>query len=101
MKKVISHYRVPQSSYKGQTRGRPSPVVLHRYYRGDGFHSLADMKPCSRGGMTFCDIFDGEKLVAIGTAKCSYADNFDYKIGRDIAIGRAEKNLLNQSQEVW
>lgn len=44
----------------------------------------------SQGGMTACTItVNGEDFV--GEAVCSFSDNFNYKIGRAIAHGRALK----------
>jgi len=91
MKRVITHYRVPSHSYKGQTRGKPSTAVLELYKRGVGFQD-GDI-PAARGGRTFYDIFDGHILIATGCAHCSYSDNFEYRKGRLIAEGRAKKHL--------
>ena len=86
------HYRVPQNLYEGQKRGKPSAAILYPYQRGEGFSGLSDpAPPTSRGGMTFCDVYEGENLVVSGCARCSYADNFNYRNGRLIAEGRAEK----------
>ena len=98
--KHIKHFRVPLNRYKGEIRGKPRESV--RYYRGTGFlKPNAFGIPASRGGMTICTIVndEGEKL-AFGYARCSFADNFNYKTGRDIAVGRAEKELaLTQVEE--
>jgi len=94
MKKVITHYRVPSRSYKGQTRGKPSTAVLELYRRGVGFQD--EDIPAARGGITFYDIFDGTILIATGCAYCSYSDNFCYRRGRLIAEGRAKKHLENR-----
>ena len=46
----------------------------------------------SKGGKTIAHIYDvNDKLVATGIAECSNNDNFNYRIGRDIALGRALK----------
>lgn len=47
-----------------------------------------------RGGSTAAYIYDKDgKLLAEGFSFCSDEDNFNYKLGRDIAIGRALKEL--------
>lgn len=47
-----------------------------------------------RGGVTICDIFDEEgNCLSTGMAICSPLDNFNKKIGRDISLGRALKEL--------
>ena len=93
--KQIRHYRIPLHRYNGELRGKPKSLL--RYFRGNGFCAReAGGIPASRGGMTICVILndEGEKL-ATGLSKCSYADNFNYKTGRDIAVGRAEKELAH------
>jgi len=92
MNKNIRHYRIPLNRYNGEIRGKPKFVI--RYFRGHGFGPSAKGIPASRGGMTCCDIYDDEGIrLASGRASCSFADNFNYKTGRDIAVGRAEKEL--------
>lgn len=54
------------------------------------------ISPC--GGLTVAQIYDGEKLIAEGTALCSPDDNFNKKIGRAIATGRALKELRKTGQ---
>ena len=93
--KQIRHYRIPLYKHIGKIRGKPKSNVLHWYVRGEGFVSLAkDTSLSSRGGMTICYIYEDKTLISTGRSKCSYADNFNYKIGRDIAVGRAEKELV-------
>lgn len=46
------------------------------------------------GGITYAHVFNGEGFeVATGKSRCSLLDNFDKKIGRDIALGRALKTM--------
>lgn len=45
------------------------------------------------GGMTTARIELPDGRVATGEARCSVRDNYNRKIGRDIAIGRALKSL--------
>jgi hypothetical protein len=48
----------------------------------------------SRGGVTFCHIENEDNAeVAIGVASCNVKDQFNKKIGRDISLGRALKQL--------
>lgn len=46
-----------------------------------------------RGGQTVATIHRGVSPIAQGVADCSIRDNFCKKIGRDIAEGRAMKQL--------
>lgn len=48
-----------------------------------------------RGGRTMVEIYsvEEEAPVAVGMARCSLKDNYNKKIGRDIATGRALKEL--------
>jgi len=51
------------------------------------------LKPLSKGGFTICTIkLDGE-LVTSHLARCSHLDNYNRKMGRDIAFGRAVAEL--------
>lgn len=57
------------------------------------------------GGETLCEIVepredskDGYRLVASGTSRCSLADNFDRKRGRQIALGRALCQLTGEAE---
>jgi hypothetical protein len=47
-----------------------------------------------RGGITVADIFDSKgHLLVSASANCSTQDNYCKRIGRDIAVGRALKEL--------
>jgi len=67
---------------------------LERYYqRGNG-----RFKPDEHGGMTHCAIIGRDGVIlAEGRAVCSQRDAFNYRIGRDIARGRALKALENRT----
>lgn len=53
-------------------------------------HIRIDDSP--RGGATFCSVLDADDhVVARGSAFCNAKDNFNKRIGRDIALGRALK----------
>ena len=86
MKIYYKHYRVRQ----GHKQRKGPPPVIESYRRGQ-----TDWIPMGRGGLTSCTILsdDNNKILAHGKALCSMSDNFNYKIGRDIARGRAEKQL--------
>lgn len=49
-----------------------------------------------QGGVTYAKVTDGDRTEA-GTAVCSAKDNYCKKIGRDIAVGRAIKQLRVKS----
>ena len=51
-------------------------------------------QPLPRGGCTVATILDADRnLVAFGEATCHERDNYNRRIGRMIALGRALKNL--------
>jgi len=101
MKKVITHYRVPEG--KTKRKGRPSPFRLHYYQRGEGFTESSQLDgttPAARGGLTTCEfVSDDGKLLAQGAGICSFSDNFNYRTGRLIAEGRALKKLGSEISE--
>lgn len=86
MEARFEHHRIPYPNEKH--KGKPSPLEYMRYFRGD-----SPWKPSPRGGRTNCKIMDGEEVIATGRALCSHSDNFNYKIGRKIALGRAKSQL--------
>lgn len=57
------------------------------------------LQPLPTGGFTLArvNLPDGEQIV--GVAECSQRDNFCKKIGRDIALGRALKQLEKAQQQ--
>ena len=85
-----SHYRVPRN--RDTSKGEPPLCSLYKYYRG------YKMKPNEKGGKTVCRIYHGDELVSIGTATCSMSDNFCYRIGREIAYGRACKKMAESEK---
>jgi hypothetical protein len=79
---LIYHFRIDRANGK-----------LKRYHRG-----RTDWKPTERGGMTTCRIVDASgRVVGMGAAYCSMADNFVYRLGRLIAKGRAEKDMRTKA----
>jgi hypothetical protein len=76
---VVEYYRIV--SGKG----------LVRYFR----KGKRDFVPETKGGMTICKLIleDGREIT--GVANCSKKDNFNYRLGYRIAVGRAEKIYNN------
>jgi len=80
-------------------KGTPDHTLINAYVKGNGFLSFNNQTPVlkkeevyNKGGAVTCVIEDNGKRV-IATAYCSFSDNFNYKRGRDIALGRALKRL--------
>jgi len=94
MKVTYDYFRVPVNIgttgvFVIKKKGRP--LYLNRYYR-----SKPNFKPASKGGAVICRIFKSETAknqIAEGLAECSMSDNFNYKLGRAIALGRAKSEL--------
>lgn len=62
-----------------------SEYLCRRYMRG-----VTKWKPSEWGGATMCLVYDdGEEPIAMGMAFCCMRDNFSYRLGREIAKGRA------------
>jgi len=98
-KTTIRHYRIMDATawikLEGM-KGRPPEKYLKLYERGS-----KSMIVSSRGGRTDATImlFDEEDTIVkkfTASSYCSLSDNFCYKIGREIAMGRARKQM-----EVW
>ena len=63
-----------------------------KYYHSR--HVGADGRPTPKGGRTQAIISDSsDNVVCSGYAFCSDKDSFNRKIGRNIALGRALKDL--------
>ena len=86
MKVKIEHYRVPFGGGNHPTRGLPQ-LCERRFRKVKG----ASLWPC--GGYTVCEFIENDELIAREVAFCSMADNFSYRRGREIAIGRARSQL--------
>ena len=94
---IVEHYRA-FLGYKQGMRGPTPSWWTGRYKRGIGFEAFHwKLKPSARGGMTIVYICDkpGSEPLAKGVAICSWSDNYCYKIGYQIALGRAIKQLNN------
>lgn len=48
----------------------------------------------SRAGLTEATAYLGNTRIATARARCADADNFSYRIGTAIALGRLEKYLI-------
>ena len=90
--------------------------VYYKHYRypADWSYEKLGMQPYSRrktkwqptckGGRTICYLVLSNDNMVCGYADCSEKDNFSYKIGRQIAYGRAMKRYLkcvSQPQSEW
>ena len=60
----------------------------------------SDWQPHGRGGITYCQLVEDGEVVAQGVAYCSPKDNFCYRVGRDIARGRAEREYRRMNHGV-
>lgn len=98
----FQHYRIPEMyldkdflrTVDALHRAKPTPQLLFRYSPHhsefiDGGFFPSDCTPAVRGGMTRCILVDEDGSEYVGTATCSLHDNFCYRIGREIAYGRA------------
>lgn len=64
-------------------------------YATGNAHGMFAMSP--KGGETEAKVYGpDDSVVAIGTATCHPRDNFNKRIARDIALGRALKQLARQ-----
>ena len=91
----FEYFRIP-NKYGLPKKGKPIKEYLYPYERGKGFAHIymTQFLPTSKGGRVVCYIANNNTwATAAGIADCSYADNFCYKIGREIALGRAKKQL--------
>ena len=89
----FEYYRVPRFR-EVPTKGRPADCILLRYFRGEGFQTTPAKGARPKGGATVCNITANGKQWS-ARAYCSHSDNFCYKRGRDISLGRALK-LYNE-----
>jgi hypothetical protein len=80
------HWRYPKFS--------GVPMDMSRYHRWSrGATKIVRWSPTCKGGKTLCVIRLTDGRHVVGYAFCSKEDNFEYRIGRQIARGRAEKQL--------
>ena len=108
MKIRYFHSRVPDDVFENLKhveqipKGKPPLIILSAYNRKRGKfinpYEREYCKPASRGGMTECVIYDESGNRYEGTAYCSLSDNFNYKVGREIAFQRAYENFIRNEQ---
>lgn len=92
----FEYRRIPMTwEFDVPCKGRPASKHLFPYVRGDGFLNNNDIKipPLSKGGKVVCTITAKDEEQYIGEAYCSCSENFCYKMGRDISLGRAKKQM--------
>ena len=82
-------------------RPAKEPVVrlrvmeCRRYMRG-----VSDWEPHECGGVTICHAYNEKEFLAMGLAFCSMKDNFSYRLGREIAKGRALASIRGESPKM-
>jgi len=98
----ISHYRLPSDRamwfdppefYENRVEFMLDNV--RRFFR----RGENDFVPFERGGMTICEVTKNKQFEFDTSAVCSLQDNFSYKRGTKIALGRALKVLSAERQE--
>jgi hypothetical protein len=93
-KVFVEHYRVPELVGRilkrgGNLKGVPSERQLMRYKR-NGQEARAFV-PHPNGGKTVVTVVLEDGTEVSEESVCSLSDNFSYKVGRNIAIGRLQK----------
>lgn len=93
-KVTVRHWRIPEAFFYTDT---DQPNIMVRWYRKDKDKRNWQVAH-EKGGKTevAIDVFDehGDPLARfVGVALCSMKDNFCYKLGREIAMGRAFKQF--------
>lgn len=88
------YFRVPPWYLKTKSK----PKWLYPYRRGAGYQLYNNVNP--RGGMVICQLMWGDAIFVEGKAICSMSDNFNYKIGREMAYGRALKKAQARLEEI-
>lgn len=93
-KVVVEHYRIHDlvGSMLNST-GMPPEKYLLRYCRNEKDEN-SRFSPYPKGGATRVILVLDDGTEVKGFALCSMADNFSYKIGRNIALGRANRQLV-------
>jgi hypothetical protein len=70
----------------------PSDPSRDDYYSDYPLHEDDILSP--RGGLTVADAYDSDGiLIEFGEAACSMRDNYNKRLGRQIAVGRLLKRL--------
>lgn len=93
MKIHVSHYRVPNLGWLPES-GKPHYTLLYQYSRNLGQleGEFYNVQPSPCGGKTVVVIEKSGKEY-VGEATCSFSDSFCYRIGQEIATGRAKAEM--------
>lgn len=81
VKTIVEYYRYPDANNSLLMMKNEIPWRYHR--KNNRFH------PTTKGGFTKAILIFEGGAMKLGWARCSKKDNFDYRLGRKIAIGRA------------
>lgn len=94
----VKHYRNISHFGDELPQKGPTAYTSYRYIRGCGFVDLPKkIKPHQFGGITQVEITHPDKAVLIkAQANCSYSDRFNYRTGKNIALGRAIDKLIKE-----
>ena len=88
----FEYYRVPDIGRYNKIK-KGVPPALAKYSRKCKDWRYTPVRPYTRGGVVYCNIFAKDRLISTGDSICSMSDNFCYRVGREIALGRALKAL--------
>lgn len=66
-------------------------------YGTQGALKKMGLAPLPKGGTTEIRILRGDEELAVGVAMCRYDENFNHRLGRTIAFGRALKALQDST----
>ena len=91
----IEGVKVEKVWYKHYRYLRQDPEWVKPYSRG-----RTDWTPTCKGGATICTILDENGNTFCQQADCSKKDAFVYKTGRQIALGRAQKQMREYYSEI-
>lgn len=67
----------------------------------DGHRTHSSDEISTHGGRTHCKLTLPDGTEIFGVAECSGRDQYNKKIGRDIALGRALKNAATKHPELF
>jgi hypothetical protein len=90
VKVLYKHYRMGEYEYDElawlrDTNRKPQSGELKRYEKRFTWFD----PPSNKGGMTECVLVLDNNETIVGVSTCSLADNFSYRIGRELAYERA------------
>lgn len=95
-KVFVKHWRIDKENQPKKMVSKPPDGLLCRYSKSN----IVWFCPTTKGGKTevTIQVFDEHNdpvIKFVGVANCSLKDNFCYKLGREVATGRAKKQLEN------